>query len=717
MAHGKIRTVMKQFMVSGTGLLVTCIGLMTGIAIFLLDPMPLRMLQNAVFDQYQRWHPRTYVDMPVRIIDIDDESLRRLGQWPWPRTLVTDLVGRLRAQGAASIGFDVMFAEPDRTSPRSALNLWNLPNAMRDHLASIPDHDAVFAKSLSQGGVVLGFAEQKGGSDSLSRHFRLVNAGGSPLPFLRGIEGVSSSLKILGDAAQGNGALLYFPDADGVVRRVPLLMRLGDQVLPSLSAELLRVAQEQRNYHVKVDVKGGGIEEIRVGDAVVPTTPNGEMWVHYTPRVEARYVPVWKVMAGDSARNLVQNHIVIVGTSARGLLDQRTSSLGTIIPGVEAHAQALEQILSKSFLYRPASAIAIEAIIMVIGGVLIGFVALSTTAMVSAGVTAAALVLLGGGAWFAFTQHALLLNPATPGMVLLLTFLVGSVMRHRSTEHEQRWVREAFSRYVSPNRVDYLVSHQGMLELGGRRQQCSFVFTDLEGFTGLMEKMDPGDAVTLLNAYLDKMVAIAFRHGGTLDRIVGDAVAIMFSAPVEQTDHQQRAADCALEMHAFATEYSTRLAALGTHFGKTRIGVHSGEVIVGNFGGSTMFDYRALGDPVNTAARLESVNKHLGTVVCMSEATLSGCSGIMVRPVGRLVLKGKSESLMVHEPITVSEGKPPVPDTDYEAAFALLQDRNSQAQAAFERLALSRPNDPLVRFHLERLRAGEQGALIVMDAK
>ena len=229
--------------------------------------------------------------------------------------------------------------------------------------------------------------------------------------------------------------------------------------------------------------------------------------------------------------------------------------------------------------------------------------------------------------------------------------------------------------------------------------------------------MDPGDAVALLNAYLDQMIAIAFRQGGTLDRIVGDAVAIMFSAPVEQPDHRQRALNCALEMYAFANTYSAELAAKGTHFGKTRIGVHSGEVIVGNFGGSNMFDYRALGDPVNTAARLESVNKHLGTTVCVSEATLAGCTGVAVRPVGTLVLKGKSEALMVFEPLATANGKSLTQDVEYEAAYSLLRDQNPQALEAFERLVQQRPEDPLAQLHFARLRAGERGDLIVMDEK
>ncbi len=717
---------MSRFPRPGAGVLAMLAALMVGVLAYLINPLPLQVLRNAVFDQYQRWHPRTYEPVPVRIVDVDDESLRRLGQWPWPRTRIAELIRRLQDAGAVAISFDVMFAEEDRTSPKSIVAIWNLTGEMRERLLGNPDHDQVMAQAMRRGGVVLAFAGTVDGTKTRPpvQPFRVVNSGEPALPYLYTFKGAESSLELLERAAAGIGTISFIPDPDGVVRRVPLLVRVGDQVMPSLTAESLRVGLKQRNYVVKtVPQKGVGLQEIRVGDVTIPTTANGEMWVHYT-RYSApgsaeskRYIPAWQLFEGKYPQGSLDGHVVLIGVSAQGLFDLRSNPRGDIMPGVEAHAQALEQILSDKYLQRPSWARGLEALTIIVGGLLIGIVALSTGALASASATAIALALMGLGGWLAFTRYGLLLDPLTPGIALLFIFIAGSAMHHLASERQQRWVREAFSRYVSPNRVDYLVDNPGQLELGGRRQECSFVFTDLEGFTSLMEKMDPGDAVALLNAYLDKMVAIAFQQGGTLDRIVGDAVAIMFSAPVAQPDHRQRALNCALEMHAFANGYSAELAAKGTHFGKTRIGVHSGEVIVGNFGGSNMFDYRALGDAVNTAARLESVNKHLGTTVCVSEATLSGCSGAAVRPVGRLVLKGKSESLMVYEPLATTNARSLTQDTEYEAAFNLLHDRNPQALGAFEKLAQERPGDPLVRLHLARLRAGEQGDLIVMEEK
>ena len=703
-------------------LLVPLLAVALGAGLLLLDPPLTQTLRNAVFDQYQRLHPRVYQPSPVRVIDIDEESLAKIGQWPWPRTRIAELVERLQRAEVAAVGFDVVFAEPDRTSPKAMLDIWTLPAATRSEVARLPDHDELLAATLQPGGVVLGFAaEREGKSDPFpAQKYRYVTQGEPALPYVHSFSRVVPSLPVLSAAAAGNGALTFVPDNDGVVRRVPLLLRLNDALVPSLVSEVLRVGQGARNYMVRTSpTPGVGLTEIKIGQFAVPTTPAGEAWVYYTGPQKERTIPAWKILTGAVPDADLKGTLLLVGTSAQGLMDLRFSPLGGVMPGVEAHAQMLEQVLTDSYLYRPAWAQSIEALTIIAGGLLLGTLALLTGALTSALVT---LAVLGGvvwGGWTAFVDHQLLLDPVTPSLGIFLAFLLSSVLHHLTSERKQRFVKEAFSRYVSPNLVSHIVDHPAELELGGKRQECSFIFTDLAGFTSLMEKIDPGEAVALLNAYLDEMIGIAFAHNGTLDRIVGDAVAILFSAPEPQPDHRQRALTCAITMQRFAARYSDDLKAKGVAFGHTRIGVHTGEVIVGNFGGSTIFDYRALGDPVNTAARLESVNKHLGTKICVSEATLSGCTGVVTRPVGRLVLKGKSQPLMVFQPINDGlecEGAPP-DDPQYAAAYALLEQDAGAARRAFEQLAEARPQDPLVKLHLTRLQDGQTGDLIVMTEK
>lgn len=703
-------------------MLAPLLAVSMGAALLLIDPPLLQTLRQSIFDQYQRVHPRSYQAAPVRIIDIDEESLARVGQWPWPRTRIAELVERLRRAGVAAVGFDVLFAEPDRTSPKAMLEIWSLPSATRRDIANLPDHDDVFVNALKPGAVVLGFAvEREGQGVSLpAQKYRYVSMGEPALPFAHAFKSAAPPLPALSAAAAGNGVMTFVPDNDGVVRRVPMLLRLGDTLVPSLAAEVLRVGQGERNYLVRTSSTAGvGITEVKIGQFVIPTTPAGEAWVHFTRPVKERTIPAWKILAGVVPDAELKGSLILVGTSAQGLMDLRFSPLGGVMPGVDAHAQMLEQVLTNSYLYRPHWANSIEALTIVVGGLALGTLALVTGALASAAVALLVIGLVVGGGWFAFIDYRLLLDPVTPAVGIFIAFLLSSVIHHFSSERRQRFVKQAFSRYVSPNLVSHIVDHPEELELGGRRQECSFIFTDLAGFTSLMEKIDPGEAVALLNDYLDQMIAIAFSCNGTLDRIVGDAVAIMFSAPVQQPDHRQRALTCAIAMQRFAARFSDDLKAKGVAFGHTRIGVHTGEVIVGNFGGSTIFDYRALGDPVNTASRLEAVNKHLGTKICVSEATLSGCSGVVTRPVGRLVLKGKSQPLMVFQPVNdgleVAGGAQE--DSQYAAAYALLGQDPDAAMAAFRALAVARPADPLVKLHLDRLQDKQTGDLIVMTEK
>ncbi len=706
-------------------MLLPFIPVLFGLLLLVIDSRPQQALRNNLFDQYQLWHPREYSDVPVRIVDIDDASLSRLGQWPWPRTRIAELLEKLGAGGTAAVSFDVMFAEPDRTSPQAAADLWHLTGSLRSDLVALPDHDQVFARSLAQGDAVVGFAVERGkpaAPESAPARIpqqkaRFIYSGEPQSKWLHTFTGAVASLPALEAAARGNGALTFVPDGDGVVRRVPLVFQIGTTPLATLVSESLRVAQNTQNIVLKSAGQDSGLAEVRIGDVTIPTTPQGEFWVHYTKPVAARYVPAWQVLAGQVPPERLDGHIVLVGSSAQGLMDLRFNPFG-LIAGVEAHAQAIEQILAGHFLERPSWARGVETLVLMVTGLVIGMLALRARALAAAAVGLLLLASILGGGWYAFVEHNLLLDSASPAIGLILTFIICSLVHHLTSEREQRWIKDAFSRYVSPNRVDFLVDNPDAMELGGRRQDCSFIFTDLAGFTSLMEKIDPGAAVALLNAYLDEMIAIAFRHEGTLDRIVGDAVAIMFSAPVPQADHRARALACALEMDAFASRYSKKIQDDGIPFGKTRIGVHAGEVIVGNFGGTNIFDYRALGDPVNTAARLESVNKHLGTRMCVSENILGTCPDTLVRPVGRLVLKGKSQSLGVFEPILAAElAAARAPVDAYAAAFALLRSEDARASEAFSKLAADYPDDPLVKLHHRRLQAGERGDLIVMSEK
>jgi adenylate cyclase len=426
------------------------VGLVLLAAVLLLtDPTWLQQMRQLVFDQYQRWQPRVWQDTPVRVIDVDEDSLARLGQWPWPRTRMAQLVRRAQDAQAAAIGFDVVFSEPDRTSPRWMQALWDLPPAQAAALASLPDHDAVFAEAIGRGGVVLGLALQPAGSTppspALPLKARFVQLGAAAEPYLPSVAAAMAPLPVLAAAAAGHGAIAFLPDRDGVVRRVPMLMRVGGQLLPSLSAEMLRVGQRETNYFVRADDGlGGGMSELRVGGITLPTSGAGELWVHYAPPAPARTIPAWKLLQGQVPPEELQGRLLLVGSSAQGLMDLRFSPLGQIIPGVEVHAQTLELALTGGLLQRPAWAPAAEALALVLCGVLVGVLAVTVSPALSAGATVAVLAALGAVAWWAFASHRLLLDPLTPAFGVLAGFAAPSLLRYQASERRRRWVAQAF---------------------------------------------------------------------------------------------------------------------------------------------------------------------------------------------------------------------------------------------------------------------------------
>ncbi len=702
---------------------LTIVGLLLLIAcnvmIYVWNPVLLQNIRNASFDQFQRLKPRGYQDVGVRVINIDDDSLREIGQWPWPRTRIAELVSKLAGSQPAAIALDIIFAESDRTSPQSVLKLWDLPDDKQHWLDQLPDHDQVLSDAVRHSRSVLGLALNFDKTHSVKPDVKVnfIEIGPSILPNLLDYTGGVLPLPILANAAAGIGSLSFMSDADGIIRTAPLIMRHQNKLVPSLISESLRLAQNTQNISIyNHQGSKNSLFEIGIGNLRIPVSETGEVWIHYTQPNPTRLIPAWRVLRNLVKSNELQGKILLIGVSAQGLMDMRFSPLGTIFPGIEVHAQVIEQILGGTTLIQPHWTGAADTVLILIGSLFVGLMTLSCNAVTAFLLFLTVVSLICLCAWEAYVEFNWLLDPVVPSMMISLVFLITSIVRHARSELKQRWIKRAFSRYVSPNLVDHLVNHPSELELGGRRKICSFVFTDLTDFTSLMESLQPEQAVSLLNEYLENMIAIAFSYQGTLDRIVGDAVAIVFSAPVEQPDHQRRAVLCALEMQKFANRYSQQILQQGVVFGQTRIGIHTGAVIVGNFGGKTIFDYRALGDPVNTAARLENANKHLATQVCVSENTLSGCPEIPSRPIARLLLKGKSNPLMVYEPLTsgtLSQHNL----SEYKNAYTLMQAENQDATQAFKELMIRLPNDKLSILHYNRLKNGQKGDLIDLSYK
>lgn len=691
------------------------------------DPLFRMRIRDLAFDQLQKLHPAPYVeDVPVRVVAIDDPSLAAVGQWPWPRTVMAQIVDQLTAMGARVVVMDLILAESDRTSPEHVKQFWPDNPRLDALLATFPSHDQILAESIARSRVVTGVvAQHRGASSPLpERPARFVSQGGDARDWLKDWAGGTGFLAPLSANAAGAGVVTVVPDHDGILRSMPLVNLLGGRVYPNLALDALRVYMGEDSLAVQVRSPGeagllqkAGISGIGLGQtALLPTAPDSRVWLHARPQNTARYVSAIDVLAGQVEPKRIQDHIVIIGATSAGLGDIVRTPLGEAVPGLEGHLQLMEQLLTSEYLLRPSWENAWLTALwglcaLILAWMLAKFRPGWSVAFVVAGIA--------GLLWLSdhlFQSQQLLLDPVFPAAGLLGIFLSLAVPSYLRTEYEQRWIKNAFSRYVSPNRVRYLQEHPETLALGGEYRECSFVMTDLAGFTAMMEQYEPAMLSALLNEYLDGMIAIAFAHEGTLDRIVGDAVAVMFSAPVAQPDHAARAVACALAMDQFAHNFSLQQQARGIPFGKTRIGVNTGDVLVGNFGGQVMLDYRALGDAINTAARLETLNNHLGTRISVSASTVKQCPHFLGRPAGRWVLKGKNIPTPVFEPLAADEARSERVNA-YLAAYTLMEAESPDALAAFEDLHARYPDDGLVGYHLQRLQAGDKGSLIVMGRK
>jgi adenylate cyclase len=676
-------------------------------------------LRLFVFDALQRVEPWRPTASRVKVIDIDDESLKRVGQWPWSRSTLAALVSALQDGGAKAIAFDVVFAEPDRTSPALLAKSWEQTfgwKAPAGASAALPDYDADLAAAFARGKVVTGFgllAEDNGAAPALDAGVATI--GGDPADTIRNFHGAIPNLPVLEAAASGNGSFTITAGADQVIRRLPLLAAFKRKLVPSLALEALRVAEDEDTIGVRTERNGGPAGPVtgytlKVGDYEAPLDVDGALILHHGPPPTGSALSAWRLLDPEQRASLARaldGQIVLIGASAVGLSDLRATPLNPLEPGVNMHARAIDQILTHHYLTRPAWAPGAEFLGALFLSLTLVVLASFAGARVAVLAMASSLVALTGGAWFAFSAGGLLLDPSLIMVTAMCSGIAASFARYFVAERDAARLRSAFTHYLSPALVAALARDPGRLKLGGEQREMTFLFTDLEGFTSLTEGADPEHLVRLLNAYLDGLCGIAMDHGGTVDKIVGDAVHVMFNAPLDQPDHAERGVRCALAMDAFAQDYAAAQKALGVNFGATRIGVNTGLAVVGNFGGARRFDYTAHGDAINTAARLESANKALGTRICIARATADKVGGVAFLPVGILMLKGKTNGVEVLTP----QGTPDAAASwrgAYLEAFAALLSGDEAGSAAMIALHARHPDHPILALHARRIEAGER---------
>ena len=739
----------------------------------------IQRLELETLDLRFRWRGRASPDPRIAIVDIDQRSQEILGRWPFPRSHFAAMLDALREDGARVVAFDITFSKPDETAGLLRELGARLENQQRKGLALDPrlraeiarleaeyDHDRKFAQAIQRfGRVVLGNfflytdADLRGLDDAtLHRYANLVAY--FPYPQVRATEtarGVESyrnliqqfaDLSLLPRGAQANLEMLtealpfetaatgffnVFPDADGVVRRVPLVLPYGRardfadwDLYASLEVQAVRLFLGLENEQVVLSFGEAGIEAVEFGPGIrVRPDELGRVMVNYQGRAATYpYVSIGDVVTRQFRPGTFKGKLVLVGASATGIGDLRITPYGGLdYPGVEVHANAIDNILNNRFLVRGARQVLWDLAMVALFGLPVGvWLALASPRwMVLPLVLLVPFTVL---VYFAF-RAGWWLNFVTPAGTLVANTLLVSLYRVLIEEREKRRVRGAFQQYLSPEVIRQLLESPELVQ--PRKTEITVMFSDIRGFTTISEALDAQELAVLLNGYLTEMTQVIFRHHGTLDKYIGDAIMAFWGAPYQEPEHAGRACRAALEMMARLGELQKQWSAQGLPPIDIGLGINTGVASVGNMGSELRYGYTAMGDAVNLASRLEGLNKEYSTHILLTETTYAAISNgdYYVRELDLIRVKGKLKPVTIYEllpPPAGDGGSPtqaasgsaaagvPAATGQLKAMLALFsegralyrQRRWREAKACFEQLLARWPTDGPARVFASR---------------
>ncbi|TNE59788.1 MAG: adenylate/guanylate cyclase domain-containing protein [Sphingomonadales bacterium] len=603
------------------------------------DPAPFERLRMQIFDTYQSLTPREDLgEDKVVLVDIDEESISSLGQWPWPRADLARMTDRLAQAGAKAVVFDIVFSESDRTSPEAIVERMReagQDSALIGQLAALPSYDEQLAQSFAEVPVVTGFflaRERRGREVEPKASFTLH--GSMPSEHVPEFAGSLQPLPVLEEAATGNGFVSLDSDADGIVRRVPLVAIHRDTLIPSLSLEAVRVAGDFGSPNLlasdgsgETSASPGAAVSVRIGDAEIPVNDAGEMWVHFPSPGQQPTLAAGPIITGEISdaqlAEAVGGKILFIGGSAVGLQDLVSTPVSERIAGVTVHAAAVEQMLGGYFLQRPDWAFGLELFLVILLGAGFALLLPRLGAVIGAATAAIGIAAVFGASWLGFTQLQYLFDPTYPALALAVVYSVQTVAVYYREEQQRSYIHAAFDRFLSPELVRQIADDPGRLELGGEERDMSVLMCDIRGFSRISERYSPREVIDFLIEFLTPMSDILLSSKATLDKYIGDAILAFWNAPLDDPDHHRNAARAALEMSAKLAELNQlqpgKDGIVWPDDVRIGIGLNSGTCCVGNMGSKQRLSYSLIGDTVNVASRLEGLTKQYGVEIIVGE--------------------------------------------------------------------------------------------------
>jgi adenylate cyclase len=640
----------------------------------------------------------------VVVVDIDRRSLDLMGPWPWSREQLAALVERIASAEPAAIGLDILIEAPDERSPAALarrLGTLDVPADLAERLraesARLTDGDARLASALQQRPSVLGIALLPADRVAETPPPPILMQTRPDIPGLWRAEGVATPPKVLAESVRGLGVIAALGDSDGRVRQVPLLAAAGGALWPGLALDLVRVGQQAGAYVVTADgrLRIGNLALALPRDALLRLDPVS------TTDIETRTIAAADVLAGRETVRLA-GKMVLIGSSAPEAGGLRTASFGALQPSVQLQAAAVAQLMSGRVPLRPVWLARLETAALLTAG--LGALLL---ARASSPIRSGVIILAAGAAWItgafliARAGHVLI-DPIAVPAALIGSFAIAVLFTAAIARRRADALRRRFEQHLAPELVRRLAESPDLVKLSGEEREVTILFTDIEGFTSMTERSEPNALIRALDRYLEGATGIVVTHGGMVEKIVGDGLHALFNAPLDLADHPSKAVDCARALHEFSEAFrlEPEIAALG--FGRTRIGIETGTVILGDVGGGSKLDYTAYGNAMNLTARLEAANKELGTTILVGEAAagrLGGASAL--RPLGSIAIRGRSAPVAIYEPWPKDMG-----ETEREAfveAFERLRGDEVSGLTELKAIAADRPHDTALRRLVERL--------------